>query len=503
MPIFPRKSRRQRSDPAADSRAAVHLMSRIDPQEHYQQIPKIVSLMLSIDPRGEVEVLSWLSPVLGSIPWRAVRCELLSFQRAPVGKWCGAMLHPAAVSHSDRIVRVPYVTDDGSGSGEVAVALYPGDTVNLPAHRDQWYTVYEIRQDRNCILVATAEEGALPTPTKARAERRVWRDYKEINTIHFLGCTVMREVVLGPLGEVVDDWHPPAPSTAHALQSADRVRHRRIFFTVPKADCANAMRKLCALSRSCSRAGSFSAHSAPPPDRCRKSTNERPAEEASSASFKRKPKVLKQPMLFKPSDDDASSRPGPNARQDDPVESFQRKKHVQVWAARKMELSLAAKLLAEINPNPLLYTLDDTFERFGDRTHLVDSLQLARKRREVWLQVGRALRAVSRGGADGHVLLSAWKQWTARGLSARAAFERKIQMAKNVFGEGASLQGAETPDEAACAAAWYSQRIPTTCDETAIVEARTYIRKRIHELSKCKLWFNRIVFVMNINFICI
>lgn len=468
--------RRRDLPPPARNKAAVRLMRSINPEKNYKEIPKIVSIVLSIDPRAEVDILEWLKPVLGSIPWRSVDCRLLSFEHSPVGKWCIAMLHPATVSDFDRIVHVPYSTDDGDVSGQVAAAVYPGDAVSLPAHRDVWYTVYEIRADRNCVLIATAEADTLLNPAKVKSERKIWRNYMEVNTVHFLGCTVKREVIIGPLREVVDDWQPASDSTSELLRNQDCLYYRRIYFQIPKADPTSALKKLSTLSRSFT--GAFENNL---------TGSTRPVHEKPGVSFVRKAKIIKQPKLFQQTQEETIVRSASRKQsRENPVESFQRLKHVQVWAARKVELSLAARALDTINPNPLLYTLDDTFNEFGDRSHLVDSLQLSRKRREVWLQVGRALRAVSRG-TEGHILLSAWKQWTRRGISERAALTKKIQRARDLFGDAGEMVPAsalETPDETACVAAWYSQRLPTNCDEGPIVEARSYLRRRIQELSK-------------------
>jgi hypothetical protein len=533
MSAYNRSHRRREPDPNAKIKAAVRMMSVIDPQKNYREIPKIVCLVLSIDPRAEVDVLRWLQPVLGSIPWRAVRCQLLSFQRAPIGKWCIAMLHPAAIATgATRIVQVPYASDSDAYAGVVAAAIFPGDCVCLPAHPGLWFDVYEIRTDRNCVLLATAEDDALPNPSKIKSERKKARNYMEINTVHFLGCTVKREVLIGPLNEVVDDWHPVGAVTSEIIKSQDLISYHRIFFQIPRPDLENTLTSLSAISKSLSRSESLSdrfSESADRPSSVQQNNKARSSKgfqeiinsDDAPATFRRKAKIAKQALLFCPAEDeDEGSRGrgvggggggrGSSKSRDDPVESFQRKKHVQVWAARKLELSLAARALAGIDPNPLLHTLGDTFSEDGQRTHLVDSLQLSRKRRDVWLQVGRALRAISRGGADGHVLLSAWRQWTQHGMHARAASERRMQVAEHLHRGGdqgqkqghgqkqgqehwqwqaapmsASVAALEAPGPGCCLAAWYAQRLPSNCDADGLVEARTYIRKRIHELSTC------------------
>ena len=495
--MLPRKSRPK--VPNQGIKAALRMLRRIDPHQGYKHIPKIISLVLSIDPSVEVEILDWLEPVLGSIPWRSVKC-LLTFECAPIGKWCVAMLQPTSNSSFDRILRVPYASQNDSFTGFIAAAIYPGDCVCLPTHKDTWYTVYEIRPEENCVLIATADNDAIPNPSKVKSERKVWRNYMQVNTILFLGCTVKRDVVIGPLNEVLNDWHATDTTTHTLVELEEKVSYQRIYFQIPKADIENSLKKLSVLSKACGRTASLSDQFGGTLT-SRSSNKSNISNQEPVAPLRRKSKIVQQSVLFRADieeDEDAGPvRRGParRDRKDDPVESFQRKKHVQVWAARKRELSLAAKALSAINPNPLLYTLEDTFNEFGDRTYLVDSLQQSKKRREVWLQVGRALRAISRGGADGHILLTAWKEWTKCGRLFRIEIEKKLKMANVAYEDGVkkhapgitvSPQALETPDPNTCVAAWYSQRLPTNCDFDCIVQARTYIRRRLYDILKSK-----------------
>ena len=470
------------------SEVIISLLNKLDANECRGSLLEIITLVLSIDIRLEIYVLKWISPVLGSIPYHSITSPL-EFAKSPLDKWALCLFTKSVVTQSKELLKVPYATQDGERIGRVSVALFPGDCVNLLYQPEIWYTIYEIRADKEAILVASEEKFNIDISSnkKKLAQRKQFRSYKELSSIFFLGCVVRRDCELGVLGDVRREWRDDMAADGTVAATTIYEKHE-IFFKVPSADNRSSFHCLLEKIKQCKEKSILGE------ELMLHNNNIAPSRQTVVAN-KTSSRIVGSNNKFEA----LSSRNQTSSQQKDPIEEFQRRKYVESWASRKSEIKIALQLLSNINPFPdtnLIQTIinarpPNSYNNGAVGETYADSLDVSNFRRSIWLNIGRSLRTICRSSTESPTLLTAWKLWTRRGnISAVAqvadpSSSRHLNLnLRTEKAEKIRSYDVDIPNESMCVPAWHSQRLPTTCDVSEVVEARSYFRRRLNQLNK-------------------
>lgn len=483
------------------------------PDDWGEDLPEALRLMLTMSIKTELNIREWLQPRYRDFPWAAISCSLV-FENTtrlpdhPPRLALTTMVETAGGYQEPMIV--PYTTEKRDKSGMVIGAIFAGDRVILKSFPGIRFVVHELRPEKNLILVSSegtpindvehngdrwklvgpikhddTPPGSKPSHLRASSENMTRssrnsvvlapRIYKELHPIHFLGCIVYREARIGPLNNVYNDWSTENDFRPEEQEKLKFATLHQILFAMPAADFAAVTKSLKELAKrrlsllNLSHATDSSVSTEPGGRNIlQRASLDRLRSQSASAQRRSK-------------DDDESSRASGQGKPDaDPVTLMQRQKHVEQWAVRKAELAAATSYLSKIDHFPATDALigsENASEITPDnkiqhKRHRLSAEKNARK--SLWLGIGRALRALSRGNSDAQgMLLNAWRVWS--------QFHDRELAAQSRSNELAPLVRLDMLEDK-CVAAWYAQRLRTNCDARELVRARTLIRKRLHQL---------------------